>query len=52
MMVPATRDILYIKGEYLKSELHIFINHWPSNYGGREKAIPKELQLQNLFQQK
>jgi predicted extracellular nuclease len=36
-----TRDILYVKGEYLNELIHIYINHWPSNYGGREKAIPK-----------
>ena len=44
-----TRDILYIKGEYLKSELHIFINHWPSNFGGREKAIPKRASTAKLI---
>jgi len=36
-----TRDILYVKGEYAGHILHIFVNHWPSNYGGKEKAIPK-----------
>lgn len=36
-----TRDILYVSGKFQNSLLHIFINHWPSNYGGREKAIPK-----------
>ena len=36
-----TRDILHVSGEYQNSLLHIFINHWPSNYGGKEKAIPK-----------
>ncbi len=44
-----SRDILYIKGEYLKRELHIFINHWPSNYGGREKAIPKRVSTAKLI---
>ncbi len=31
-----TRDILYVKG-YTKNldTLHIFINHWPSRYGGQ-----------------
>ena len=30
-----TRDILYVKGLILgKDTLHIFINHWPSRYGG------------------
>ncbi|MCH7613908.1 MAG: endonuclease/exonuclease/phosphatase family protein [Candidatus Marinimicrobia bacterium] len=36
-----TRDILYVLGEYKGNELHIFVNHWPSNYGGKEQAIPK-----------
>jgi predicted extracellular nuclease len=30
-----TRDILYVKGlVYQKDTLHIFVNHWPSRYGG------------------
>ena len=36
-----TRDILYVKGSFKNEILHIFINHWPSNYGGKEKSIPK-----------
>lgn len=36
-----TRDILYVKGEYKGHTLHIYVNHWPSNYGGKEQAIPK-----------
>lgn len=36
-----TRDILYVLGKYKGNELHIFVNHWPSNYGGKEQAIPK-----------
>ena len=36
-----TRDILYVKGEYADELIHLFVNHWPSNYGGREKSIPK-----------
>ncbi|MEE4196969.1 MAG: endonuclease [Bacteroidales bacterium] len=31
-----TRDILYVKGIVRKSDtLHIFINHWPSRWGGQ-----------------
>jgi len=37
----STRDILYVLGKYKEKELHIFVNHWPSNYGGKEQAIPK-----------
>jgi len=36
-----TRDILYVKGLYVDELIHLFVNHWPSNYGGREKSIPK-----------
>ena len=44
-----TRDILYVEGEYQKKILHLFINHWPSNYGGREKAIPKRTSTAELI---
>lgn len=39
-----TRDILYVKGQ-LKGglELHVFVNHWPSRYGGAEESEPKRL---------
>lgn len=35
----ATRDILYVKG-YLAGfdTLHLFVNHWPSRYGGTEAS--------------
>jgi hypothetical protein len=37
-----TRDILYVKGLLEDSlELHVFINHWPSRYGGEEASRPK-----------
>ena len=36
-----TRDILYVKGTFNRSLIHIFVNHWPSNYGGKKKAMPK-----------
>ena len=29
-----TRDILYVKGLLGSDSLHLFINHWPSRYGG------------------
>ncbi len=44
-----TRDILYVSGKFQNSLLHIFINHWPSNYGGREKAIPKRASTAKLI---
>lgn len=36
-----TRDILYTKGMAGPDTLHLFVNHWPSRYGGREKSQPK-----------
>lgn len=36
-----TRDILYSKGLLYKDTLHVFVNHWPSRYGGKEKSDPK-----------
>ena len=31
-----TRDILYVKAKFSKIELNLFVNHWPSKYGGAE----------------
>ena len=44
-----TRDILYVKGIFLNTPLHIFVNHWPSNYGGKEQAIPKRKSTAELL---
>ena len=44
-----TRDVLYVLGEYNDARLHIFVNHWPSNYGGKEKAIPKRTETAELI---
>ena len=44
-----TRDVLYVLGEYNNARLHIFVNHWPSNYGGKEKAIPKRTETAELI---
>lgn len=36
-----TRDVLYAKGLVEgKDTLHVFVNHWPSRYGGVEKSAP------------
>lgn len=37
-----TRDILYVKGTTTTDDtLHVFVNHWPSKYGGALETIPK-----------
>lgn len=39
-----TRDILYVKALAFKQDtLHIFVNHWPSRYGGELASEPKRL---------
>lgn len=36
-----SRDILYVKGLMVGSDtLHLFVNHWPSRYGGAVKSEP------------
>ena len=41
-----TRDILYTKGIVFKADtLHIFINHWPSRWGGIESSMPKRIEV-------
>ncbi len=40
--VATTRDILYVKGLVPNGDtLHIFVNHWPSKYGGAAATIPR-----------
>jgi exonuclease III len=37
-----TRDILYVKGIVLNRDtLHLFVNHWPSRFGGYTETVPK-----------
>ncbi|MCQ2229078.1 MAG: endonuclease [Bacteroidales bacterium] len=36
-----TRDILYAKVEFDSDTFHIFVNHWPSKYGGEYETIWK-----------
>lgn len=40
-----SRDILYAKGLMFGADtIHIFINHWPSRYGGAEASMPKRFE--------
>ncbi|MBW6491029.1 MAG: endonuclease [Lentimicrobium sp.] len=39
--ISTTRDILYVKGLAGTDTLHIFVNHWPSKYGGATATIPR-----------
>lgn len=39
-----TRDILYVKGLLLNHDtVHIFVNHWPSRWGGQAASEPKRM---------
>jgi len=38
-----TRDILYVKGTAGNDTLQLFINHWPSRYGGLMATVQKRL---------
>ena len=45
-----TRDILYVKGLVLnKDTLHLFINHWPSRWGGQAKSEPKRIYVASVL---
>jgi len=47
-----SRDILYVRGQIAGSQsLHIFINHWPSKYGGEIASQPDRLSAAELLKQ-
>jgi len=48
---PPTRDILYVRGESDGVDLHLFVNHWPSNYIGKELAIPRRIKVAKVLRQ-
>ena len=48
-----TREILYVKGIFYKIDtLHIFVNHWPSRYGGYLKTVPKRNYVAKILREK
>ncbi|MDT8394478.1 MAG: hypothetical protein RQ761_11575 [Bacteroidales bacterium] len=44
-----TREILYVKGLAMNDTLHIFINHWPSRWGGVEASMPRRLHVAGIL---
>lgn len=46
-----TRDILYVKGTINKDTVHVFVNHWSSRRGGKEKSEPKRIQSAQILRQ-
>jgi len=49
-----TRDILYAKGlvTETKDTLHVFLNHWPSKYGGAGLTEPYRCRAAQLLRQR
>lgn len=33
-----TRDVLHVTGKFKEQKIHLFVNHWPSNYSGFERG--------------
>jgi len=48
-----TRDILYVKGVVLNADtLHLFVNHWPSRFGGYTQTVQKRNYVAGLLRSK
>ena len=49
-----TRDILYVEGVLTKCNdtIHIFVNHWPSRWGGQMETDPKRIFVAQLLRTK
>jgi len=35
-----TRDILWVRGKLDGETIHVFVNHWPSRFGGEKRSEP------------
>ena len=44
-----SRDILYVKGTFYDATLHIYVNHWPSNYSGLERGTRRRSVAANIL---
>lgn len=48
-----TRDVLRVRGAVLgKDTLDVFVNHWPSRWGGQAKSEPKRTHVASLVRKK
>ena len=48
-----TRDILYVKLSVLEEDtIHLFVNHWPSRWGGQMQTEPKRMFVASLLKEK
>jgi endonuclease/exonuclease/phosphatase family metal-dependent hydrolase len=46
-----TRDILYVKGVLQGDTLHLYVNHWPSKFGGVADSEPNRLRAASVLKQ-
>ncbi len=45
-----TRDILYVKGKTIYNDtLHIFVNHWPSRWGGQLESEDRRILVASVL---
>jgi predicted extracellular nuclease len=48
-----TREILYSKGVVFEGDtLHIFVNHWPSKFGGAQATVPNRMYVAQVLRAK
>ncbi|MCG8410629.1 MAG: hypothetical protein MI739_05010 [Bacteroidales bacterium] len=47
-----TRDILYVKALALKDTLHLFVNHWPSRWGGQLETESRRIYVASVLRAK
>ena len=48
-----TREILYVKANLHTSDtIHVFVNHWPSRWGGQLESEPKRISAAKLVRSK
>lgn len=48
-----TRDILYVKLKIFNEDtIHIFVNHWPSRWGGQMASAPKRNYVADILKMK
>ncbi len=40
-----TRDILYARGRVAEADFHLFVNHWPSRYGGGRSSESRRIHV-------
>ena len=47
-----TRDIVYFKALIQRDTLHVFVNHWPSRWGGKKKSEPGRMFVASVLKSK